>query len=201
MKVLFLGSHCDDIELGCGGTISKYKDQWDIHCCIFSKHGPKNKFKNLHKLSTKAIKLLGVKNKIIFFNYKPVFFYKQTEEIWEQIFNINEKLKPNYIFTQESDEQQDHEVLFNETIRNFKNSNVITYRSSSRNCLSFIPNYWEILNIEKVTTKLNALKIYQSVYSNKIYVQHENVKSRLDYDGTYINAKYAEGYRIMKIIK
>ena len=30
LKLLFFGAHCDDIEIGCGGTILKLIDQYKI---------------------------------------------------------------------------------------------------------------------------------------------------------------------------
>ena len=37
-KILFIGAHPDDIELGCGGTLTKYLEEGhEIEMIVFSK--------------------------------------------------------------------------------------------------------------------------------------------------------------------
>lgn len=193
MKVVFLGSHCDDIELGCGATINKNKNNWDIYCFTFSSHEL-----NLSNISKKSLELIGCKN-LFYLNFKTNNFWQNRQEIWEKIKNIENSINPDWIFTHCKDEHQDHEVIYNETIRNFKNKNIILYKPSMYYISKFNINYLQEIKEENLQKKIDAIKLYTN-YSEKSYCNSKNIESQARVVGMSSNIKLAEGFEIYRLI-
>ena len=193
-KTLFIGCHCDDIELGCGGTISKFRDQ-PMDAVILSQKTLDGK--SLKNISYKTLNQLGINN-IYFYKFKPSFFYQHTQQIWEVLKQYDTK-QYNCIFTQESDTHQDHCDLFHITNRMYLDKSIITYSSSVVSCPEFKPNYFIGLKKKNVNKKLRSLKKYK-IYKDKIYFQKEIIMSNLLTNGAISGHKYAEGFRIHRVI-
>lgn len=196
MRVLFIGCHCDDIELGCGATIHKKKN-WEKTCVILSSTGLKNQHPNLHTLCRAAMLDLGVKD-VRFFNFPPSFFPDHRQEIWEVLSKINDEIKPDVVFTQEEDDHQDHTVLAQETRRNFRYSSVIRY-TVMRSCMGFIPNLFVPLSKIDLEAKIKALEHY-NIYKNKNFFSSENVEAQLRASGIYLDEEFVEAFQVEKML-
>lgn len=197
MKALFLGCHCDDIELGCGGTIHKRRNDWDITCVVFSDCGPFGTIPELKDYSKKSLNQLGA-SKVLFQNFPVNDFWQLRQNIWETICYLEKSIKPDVVFTQCPDNHQDHKTLYEETIRNFKKSDMISYQSSIRNSLDHSWNWFEILSRDDVNAKLNILDNYPCYRHSKIYFSPENIESQLRCNAMYIESEFAEAFELVK---
>lgn len=195
MKVLVLGSHCDDIELGCGATLFKHRLKWDITCATFATHA--TKYGNIENLSRQALSSLGLKD-LRYYNFEDGQYWKNRQEIWKTLNDLCEELIPDLVITQLSDQHQDHTVLAEETARNFKKSSIIAYRSSVH-CNDFAGVIFEELTQEQVNAKLRSLSHYV-IYTNKIYFKPENVTSVLRVNGMRIESEFAETFNPIRMI-
>jgi len=194
MKVLFLGCHCDDIELGCGATIHKHKNDWDIYCSVFCSQGYKDG--SLHfisDISAKALKHLGAKH-LEFSTFAPDCFHTQRQQILELLMNLKKTIEPKIIFVNNSDEHQDHETLYKESIRVFRQDTLLTY-PVCRSQRSFCPNTFEQVSIEDVNIKLESARMYKGFYGAKNYFNEDNLLASLRSNGIYFNAEFAEVYK------
>lgn len=192
-KILFIGCHCDDIELGCGATIDKWKNK-QIDCIILSQKTIDEK--SLKKTSTKSLKKLGVKN-LFFYDFSPSKFHEKTQQIWEKLI----KFDTDYgsVFFQESDHHQDHETLYKVTNRMFQGKNLFTYCASPISCPNFKPNFFVEISKKNLKIKLKSLKNYK-IYKNKPYFDKKLIKSIAKINGSLAMCNLAEGYRIKRII-
>ena len=207
-KVLFIGSHPDDIEIGCGATINKHKRDWNIYCATFSSEGLNGVNKGLKTVQKRSLGLLGVsESNCKWYKFRPSFFYKDRQEIWSKLSLLNSTINPDIIFTHSKDDHQDHNTLHEETVRNFYNSSIITYQIS-RSQRTFDPNYYEILGQEDVDAKMQAMKEY-SMYqyegkeepSVKFCFYEKTIEAQLRANGAYLGKEYVEAYRSIKIIE
>ena len=195
MNVLFLGCHCDDIELGCGGTISRFNKKWRIHCHVLSQTGLGG-FK-MKGICRRAMKDIGVSS-VSFSNFTPSCFQESRQEIWRTMNDLGDHFSPDIVFSNESDEHQDHKVAWEEVSRNFRKSSIIQYRIV-RSSISFAPNAFVPLEKNNVRAKCRALRRYEAVY-DKNYLKRQNIVSQLRSEGIYIEAKYCESFCAKKII-
>ena len=191
-----LGSHCDDIELGCGGTLHKHKNDWDVTCVVFMKNADHIEYPNIDLHCEKALEILGIK-KVHFFDLPVNNHYSQRQTIWEIMHNFDESINPDLVISQHCDQNQDHRTLCEESMRNFRKSSLVTYCSTVRNCISFDYTNFEILSQSDVDAKLMALNEYY-MYKDKPYFKPENVVAFLRSQAVYVEAEFAETFRTVK---
>jgi len=201
MKVLFLGCHCDDIELGCGGTINKYVGLGvDVMCCTFSKVSVfQGKHVDLSENSSAALKRLGVDN-MRFLDFQTNRFHEMRQDIWLSVNSLEKYYNPDIVFTNEWDNQQDHETLFKEVTRNFRRATIISYKASVRNAPQHAYNLYEELSQVNVEAKKDALRCYYPLYQDLIYFKMENIEAITRNAGIYVEAEFAEPFCVVKML-
>lgn len=199
MKALFIGAHCDDIELGCGGIINKFCNEWDIRCAVMSRSGIGSENPNLYKTSTESLKILGLSSdKLIFSDNKVSSFQDSRQTIWEELNFLNNTYNPQIVFTHNPDEHQDHVVTYQETIRNFRNVTIIKYQiMRSDRCIK--SNFFIELDHKNIYLKIKALLNYKC-YAGKNYMQPDIIMAQAKTAGLYIEKTVAEGFIVDKVI-
>jgi LmbE family N-acetylglucosaminyl deacetylase len=197
MKVLVLGSHCDDIELGCGGTLHNHRNDWDVTCVTFMKHADHIPYADIWKHSERAMDVLGV-SRHYYLDFPVNNHSEHRQKMWEALHELDIDIQPDVVITQYSDEQQDHAALYLETLRNFRKASVYAYRSSIRNCMNFNASAFEVITRKDVDAKLEALSFYPDWYQGKVYFNSENVVAMLRTQGVYVEAEFAECFVVVK---
>ena len=202
MKVLFIGCHCDDIELGCGGIIRKFSQDWNIHCLTLSQsysvvfdEEKSRRLSGLKETSEKATAYLGAAE-ANHMNFPVGFFSDHRQEIWK---TLNAQSGYDLVFTQFGDEHQDHSTLYNESIRNFRTTSLLAY-SITRSCFDFHPTAFYPLSREDLDAKLKALSYYSSMYDDKNYFDPKNVEAEARMRGIYIQEEFAEAFFPLRTI-
>lgn len=117
MKVLAIGAHPDDIEIGCGGTIARLAGLGAEITLVCLTSGEQGSFENDHLLETRetearrAAKILGARE-IEFFR-QPDGFLAIDKEVKLKLISLIRTKKPDYVFTHSSFETvSDHRVCF-----------------------------------------------------------------------------------------
>jgi hypothetical protein len=110
------------------------------------------------------------------------------------------ELAPDMVFVVEGDNQQDHEVMFVETLRNFRKSSIISYKASVRNSPKHEYNFYETLDKVDVEAKKRALDFYPEEYQEYVYFDRDNVEAVLRCGGIYIEAEFAEPFNAVKYV-
>ena len=133
MKILAIGAHPDDVEIGCGGTLLYLKsvDAAEIHVLLMTRGTKGNCDVDSRKLEQEqACKILGVTR-----FYCPELpdtniTIKAAIDVIEELVNV---VNPDYIFTHYKDDtHQDHRIVAEATISACRNrSNVLYYESFS----------------------------------------------------------------------
>jgi LmbE family N-acetylglucosaminyl deacetylase len=198
MRVLFIGCHCDDIELGCGATINKNKDNWEIFCKVLCNKGiVKNKLISLKKTTIKSLKQLGVKEKNIeIMNFKPNFYYKKRNKILNSLIESKQKIKPNLVFSQINDDHQDHETLYKETLRAFRDTNLCFYLSTLASKKNFKANLYEEISVKNLNKKINSIKKYKKKLGEKKFFEIENIVANARSNAIYVKKEYVEVFQV-----
>ena len=198
-KLLFIGPHPDDVELGCGGIISRYSKSAQITYLILSPclEDPKNK--NILEEAREAISLLGLPTEsLVIKNLPRRTFYDQRREIREILISIREKYKPDIVFCPSvKDIHQDHSVAAEETLRLFRDIGVISYEAP-RSSLLFEPNLYVELSDENLKNKIGALICYKSQY-DKYYFKPSVIESFARMRGSQCRVDYAEAFEVLRM--
>ena len=117
-KILVLAPHTDDGELGCGGSIAKFRDEgkevFYAAFCLCSKSLPAGlPADTLEKECRKATAVLGIPpSHLTFFNYEVRELPGARQKILEELLQLNQKINPDLVFLPAaSDVHQDHQVI------------------------------------------------------------------------------------------
>ena len=197
-KILFIGCHPDDIELGCGGLIQKLPND-KIFAVILSKNNNKPEQKNLMNESTKSLKILGFKTKnIIFKDFKTREFSYSRQEICDYLWTIKKKIKPTCVFTTPNDLHQDHRVCNIETQRVFRDKSIFEY-DLARSTIYDKSIMFVTLGKKEMMVKVKALEQFKT-YKNKNYFDEDLILSQAKNAGIKQNIKFAEVFRPLTII-
>lgn len=168
MMILVLSPHTDDGEIGCGGTICNLiKKGHNVHYMAFSSAEksvpnmfPKNILKDEVKRATKIIGIDEEKITILDFEVRDFPIYRQ--EILEVLVKVSRDVNPDMVFLPSStDTHQDHQVIFNEGFRAFKNTTILGYEIPWNN-LTFTTNTFFVLEKNDIDKKISALNEYKS---------------------------------------
>ena len=204
INILFLSPHTDDVELGCGATISKLSSKnVNLFYLAFSdcKESLNKKYeKNTLRIeSFKSSKYLGFKEKNIrVLNYKVRNFLDKRQNILDEMIKVKNEFKPNIVFTTSaSDVHQDHQVIYHESLRAFKFLTVFSYELPW-NDKAFKPNFFVELPKKYINKKIQSLKYYKS-QSKKSYFNSEYLMSHAIFRGVQNDSKYAEAFKIVNM--
>jgi len=159
MKILALGAHLDDCELGAGATLNKFAERGDqITYVGFSWCGNKE----LSSECQRAAQILGYGNDVNIYNYPVRRFNEHRQDILDDMIKIRDKFSPDLVFTHSStDNHQDHQIIHQETKRAFKTSQILGYDMPWNMFESYLicPSAIEERHLEK---KIEALMQYKS---------------------------------------
>lgn len=205
-KVLFLSPHTDDIELGCGGTVSKFIDEgYEIYWVVFStaeaslNSVPKD---TLRKEFLGVIKELGLSsNSYKIFPYEVRKLDTVRQDILDILIRIRKDFNPDLVITPSlNDFHQDHQVIVSESIRAFKTTSSIISYELPWNYISFSTQLFSKLKKSHVEMKWKLLQHYQSQIVDKPYFDRDVVFGSARVRGVQCNTEYAEAFEVIRWI-
>lgn len=154
LQLLLLGAHCDDIEIGCGGTLLKLIENYQIKqvkWVVFTSNETRKK----EAVSSAKEFLKPVRDsEIQIHNYKDGYL----PSVWSNLKNEFEKIKncyaPDVIFTHyKNDLHQDHRVINELTWNTFRNHAIFEYEIPKYDGDLGNPNFYVSLDKNQVKKK------------------------------------------------
>ena len=199
-RVLFLGAHPDDIEIGCGALIHHIVDKTEILCVTLSdnqKNPELNKVKDEHLAS---MKVLGVpEERIVFGPFITRVFPDSRQDILEYFLKLRAEFKPDLILTHSrQDVHQDHNTMTDEALRAFRGITVLGF-DVVRSSYGFFPHFLVEVTEEDVDKKIEALSKYET-YRDRYYFNAELTRSIMVRHGALAERPFAEGFDILRIV-
>lgn len=138
MKVLAIGAHPDDIEIGCGGTLVHLKAQHnaEIHAFVLTSgensHAAENISMKKSIQQRTSFDLLGV-DEYYKGHYIDCLIHPHLKTVIEHIERLVLRIEPDVIFTHSPiDTHQDHRAVAEATVTACRrHQNILHYRSPS----------------------------------------------------------------------
>jgi LmbE family N-acetylglucosaminyl deacetylase len=199
-KLLFLGAHPDDIELGCGALLSNLDKRAEILCVTLSDNRKNPALQKLVDEHYRSMALLGIeRDQIVLGPFETRNFPRDRQEILEFLFDLNRSYQPDIVFVHtQADIHQDHSVATLEALRAFRGTTVLGY-DVLRSSYGFFPNFLAEVTEADVERKVRCLSEY-STYCDKYYFSAEVIRSTLMRHGALAERPFAEGFDILRII-
>ena len=196
MNYLFISAHTDDAEFGAGATISRLMENGDtVNIVTFSYCG-KKRLKNEMLLSCKE---LGINGKILILNYEVRLFNQIRQDILDSMLAIKKIIDIDVVFTfSQHDIHQDHKVIYEETLRAFKDCSIYGYDFPHNN-FKFSSDLFFKVEKRHLDKKMLALKEYKS-QRHRPYMDVEFIVSNAIYRGLQAGCKYAECFEVIRQI-
>jgi len=199
-KVLFLGAHPDDIELGCGALLHHIIKQTDVLCVTLSDNQKNPDLINIKAEHYQAMEVLGVPpDKILFGPFMTRIFPDARQEILEYFLQLRKEFNPDLIFVHsKQDVHQDHLTMTDEALRAFRGITVLGF-DVVRSSYGFFPHFLVEVTEEDVNKKIEALSKYET-YRDRYYFNRELTRSIMLRHGALAECPFAEGFDILRIV-
>jgi LmbE family N-acetylglucosaminyl deacetylase len=203
LRLLCLGAHCDDIEIGCGGTILKLTAAGrgvEVHWVVFSSDEPRKQ-----EALKSASAFLGnvAASQVVVHAFRDGFFPYVGSEIKEQFEQLKAEFSPDLILTHyRHDLHQDHRLVSELTWNTFRNHLILEYEIPKYDGDLGSPNLFVPLDESICHRKIDLiLKAFQS-QGNKQWFSRELFSSVLRLRGMEAAAPngYAEGFYCRKAV-
>jgi LmbE family N-acetylglucosaminyl deacetylase len=167
-KILCLGAHSDDIEIGVGGSLLKLAEQvpgLEIWWVVFSAPGPRAEEA---RLSANDF-LSGVATKHVQIGaFRESYFPSEWPLIKEWFEEIKAKFNPDIVFTHYRDDRhQDHRVLSDLAWNTFRNHLILEYEIIKYDGDLGIPNVFVPLSEKIGNRKIELLLTHFKTQSSK----------------------------------
>ena len=200
MRVLALGAHTDDIEFGCGGTLSRLSVEGHKIFYVSMGYADDTQPEILHKESSAAVAILGIdKDCCRYYNYQRRIFLKFRQEILDDLILLNRELKPDVVLLPYfGDIHQDHKVVAEEGLRAFKTTSCLSYELPW-NHLNFGSQVFVPLKKEWLKSKIRAIACYKS-QKHKYYASKRTTTVLAAARGAQIGVRYAEVFEMIRWI-
>lgn len=210
MKILAIGAHLDDIEIACGGTLSKaVQSGHEVKALVMSKSGYTNTAgqvqrtaENAVKEGTKALNTLGITD--IEIKDHPAKDIPFDSHAVNDIDLVIQKFMPDIIFTHHPfDTHQAHAGVSNASIAAARRKNTIFFYEpitpSGRSYVAFRPQLYVDIS-QTIDHKINALREHKTEY-NKFGGEDwiTGVKCRCGFRGYEIGKQYAEAFEVLRL--
>ena len=202
LKILALGAHCDDIEIGCGSTLLKLLDEYptaEIFWVIFSSN-PTRKVEAEN--SAKDYLKNHSKSAIEINSFRNGFFPYVAIEIKEYFETIKARFDPDIIFTHYSeDKHQDHRTIAELSWNTFRNHVIFQYEIAKYDGDLVTPNFYSILDDGHVEKKIDLLMKHFSSQTDKHWFTKDLFKSLMRLRGVECASEsgFAEGFHARKL--
>jgi LmbE family N-acetylglucosaminyl deacetylase len=201
-RVLCLGAHCDDIEIGCGGTLLRLQEQHprlEFYWMIFSST-PKRK-----REAAKSARLFlksAVVSRVVIRNFRDSYFPFQGARIKDSFELLKKSFAPDLIFTHCRDDlHQDHRLICELTWNSFRNHLILEYEIPKYDGDLGSPNFFVGLPESVCREKIHHVLSCFPSQRGKQWFTEDTFRATLRLRGIESNVPqgYAEGFYCRKI--
>jgi len=202
-KILCLGAHADDIEIGCGGAVLRWLEEHDgleFYWVVLSS-GPKRKKEAVKGAS---LFLQGARKKTILVeNFRDGFFPYTGADVKEYFEALKKRFSPDVVLTHYRDDRhQDHRLVSDLTWNTFRRELILEYEIPKYDGDLGQPNLFVPLSEQVCQKKIqHILEVYQT-QAQKHWFTEDTFRALLRLRGMESCAvgKYAEAFYCRKMV-
>jgi len=206
MRVLAIEAHYDDVELGCGGTLIKHRDQGDELFILAVTHSSYEQ-PNGHRRTREAALAEGRESaarlgaELVSLDMEPLVL-TPTEEKVLQIEKVVNQIRPDRVYTHHaSDVHADHAAIGYMSIRACRKVNdIFLYRSNWYINQNNVEDNFYVDISSEMKEKIELINIFKSEITKVNNSWVDFVTKQNCASGSRIGMKYAETFLVLKSV-
>jgi LmbE family N-acetylglucosaminyl deacetylase len=206
MKILAIGAHFDDVELGCGGALAAHAARGDeVYVFVATVSGFTNQYDQSVRSSDmaraeaeEAMKILGVKQ--MFCGDFKTLQVEFVDELNIQILRLVEQLSIDQVYSHwTGDIHHDHQAVARASLHSCRHvQRLLMYRSNwYHSTLDFRGNFYVDIT-DRWDTKEQAIRAHQSEMNRTGAKWINFFRNEAENAGQRIGVQYAEVYEVVK---
>ncbi len=202
-RVLLIGAHCDDIEIGLGATIKRLCTQHpDAHILWVTLNA--NEVRAAETRAASARLLAEAHNtKLIIKNFRESYFPYAGAELKDFFETLKAEIVPDLVFTHRRDDlHQDHRVVNELTWNTFRDHLILEYEIPKYEGDLRTPNVYVPFTREEIDTKIEMLMDCFATQHSRHWFTPETFRATARLRGIECNAPggFAEGFHCRKSV-
>ncbi len=200
--ILFLGAHCDDIEIGCGGTVLRLRESMpkaEIRWLIFASNEVRRR-----EAMESADRFLGEKSgaSIRIESFRDGYLPYSGAQVKDVFEDVKREVSPDLIFTHyRHDLHQDHRLVNELTWNTWRNHMILEYEIPKYDGDLGQPNVFVAISPEQVERKIKTVLEVFGSQASKDWFAADTLSAILRLRGVESNApeRYAEAFYARKL--
>jgi LmbE family N-acetylglucosaminyl deacetylase len=202
LKILAVGAHPDDIEIGCAGTLKKYAQQGhDVYLYVLTAGSQGGNPKTRKKEQENAARFLGAK-KVFWGNFSDTEL-QPNKKIITSVEEVINEINPDEVYVNYyEDSHQDHRALAQCVISATRYiKRVLFYEDYTS--LNFNPDIFVDIK-DVLDEKIRVLKAHDSQVSRAYPTgldMVESIRATANFRGFQGKVEYAEGFKAFRYLK
>lgn len=203
LRVLCLGAHCDDLEIGCGGTVLRLLATFPdaaFHWVVFAAGGARGR----EARGAAGAFLAGAQSPTVALeDFRDGFFPYVGYEVKEYFEKLKSKIDPHLILTHyRTDLHQDHRLINELTWNTFRDHFVLEYEIPKYDGDLGVPNYFVPLEEDEARRKVDLVWEHYASQRQRHWFSKENLLALMRLRGVECRAPggFAEAFYCRKIV-
>jgi LmbE family N-acetylglucosaminyl deacetylase len=203
-RVLAIGCHADDIEIGCGGTIldlAERRPDLEVTWLVLSADGARAG--EAHASAQGFLGGLAAPAQIFVETFRDGFFPYEGAAVKERFEQLKGEVSPDVIFTHVgTDRHQDHRLACELTWNTFRDHLILEYEIPKWDADLTPPNVYVPLSEAIVRRKVDLLQKHFASQQQKHWFTDDLFRALLRLRGMEANSEsgYAEAFHCRKIV-
>jgi len=207
-RILFVGAHSDDIEIGCSGTIlknytrnPKCQQAMAVFSLCETDSGLDFTADEILEDMRNAARVLGVRWKDVYtFNFPNTRLPERSYEIRNVLECIRDRYQPDVVYCNTvHDRHQDHVAIAKACIRAFRGGEELRCYEGYANLPEFKPNLYVDIDAQ-MQDKIEVLKCYKTQEKRR-YWNEALWTAKAMVRGNQVGLNYAEAFELLRRIE
>ncbi len=195
LRILCLGAHADDIEIGCGGTVLHLTGQHHhVDCTWIVFSGSPTRREEAAKSAARFLKK-AEHRQVELYKFRDGFFPYHGANIKDSFEQLKLRCDPDLIFTHyRHDLHQDHRLICELTWNTFRHHTILEYEVPKYDGDLASPNVFVSLDRAVVRRKLDILLSAFASQSGKHWFDRGTFEALMRLRGLESASRYAEAF-------
>ena len=202
-RLLFIGAHADDIEIGCGGSVLELVRSYpsaEVHWCVLSATGTRAR-----EATDAAGQLLkgSVGHRLHLRAFRESYFPSVMADIKDYFEQLKASIDPDVVFThQREDLHQDHRIVAELTWNSWRNHLILEYEIPKFDGGLGSPSVFMPISEESVRRKAEVLMQTFESQRSKPWFTASTFEALMRLRGVECNAPsgFAEAFYCRKLV-